>query len=211
MKEKIHFVIEAVLAIAVIILFIFHFSGNKGASIKNEAPEENSNSVEKTLPMAYIDVDSLMSNYTYSIDLNEQIMKKYENSRANLTTKLRRLQNDATNFQRKIETNAFLSRERAEAEQKRIMKRQEDLQKLEVELSQELAEEQLRMNEELRKDIILHLHKYNEDKGFQIVYGKINDNILYADEAYNITGEVINYLNKQRATPSPIIQAEEEE
>ena len=202
MKEKLHYAIEAVLVVAVIILFVFHFSENKKSSNTDMSPAGGATSGE-SMPIAYIDLDSLLSNYTYSIDLNEQITKKVENSHASLTEKLRKLQSDAAEFQRKLETNAFLSQERAESERLRLMRKDEELQNLQAKMSQELGEEQMRTNEELRKTIISLLRAYNKNKGFHIVYGKMNDNILYADGAYNITAEVLDYFNKQYAA-SPI-------
>jgi outer membrane protein len=196
MKEKIHYVIEAALGIAVIILFVLFFSNNRKTDFSGTHSLDSSLITAGSMPMAYIDVDSLMQNYQYSIDLNEQITRKYENSRANLTEKLRRLQSEAADFQRKIETGSFLSQERAQSEQQRLVKKQEELQQLEVQLSQELGEEQMRLNEELRKTIISQLKEFNRNKGYHVVYGKINDNILYADDAYNITNEVIGFLNK---------------
>jgi outer membrane protein len=207
MKDKLHYIVEAALAVAVLILFILNFSGKAGASKPDENVVVNDNESVKHLPIAYVDVDSLMSNYNYSIDLNEQIAKKYENSKASLTEKLRKLQADAAEFQRKAETNAFLSRERAEAEQQRILKKQDELQKLEAEYTQDLAMEQNRMNEELRSTIISQMRKFNSDKRYQIIFGKMNDNILFADGAYNITAEVIEFLNKSYQA-SPVIKPE---
>ena len=207
MKEKVHYAIEAILAVAIIILFVFQFSDNKKSSGANTVVSENRETSGEIMPMAYIDIDSLMSNYTYSIDLNEQIAKRVENSRANLTERIRKLQAEAAEFQRKYETNSFLSQERAIAEQERLMKKQEDLQALELKMSQELGEEEMRLGEELRNTIISQLREYNKGKGYHIVYGKKNDNILYADDAYNITAEVIEFLNRQHAA-SPAARAE---
>lgn len=208
MKEKIHYVIEAVLGIAVVVLFVLQLSGNKKPLPADAIVGNGDLASGSTMPIAFIDVDSLMSNYTYSIDLNEQITKKYENSRANLTEKLRKLQSEVADFQRKVETNAFISRERAESEQQRLVKKDQDLQELQAQMSQELGEEQLRMNVELRKTIISQLREYNKNKGYQVVYGKMNDNILYADDTYNITGEVIDFLNSRYAA-SPAVKTDE--
>jgi len=199
MKEKLHYAIEAVLAVAVIILFVLQFSDNKKLSGSKVSAPENKNILGEFMPIAYIEIDSLMSNYTYSIDLNEQMVKKMENSRANFTERMRRFDAEVAEFQRKFQTNAFLSQERAEAEQQRLIKKQEELQNLEAQLSQEIAEEQFRMNDDLRKTIITNLREFNKGKNYQIVMGKMNDNILYADDAYNITTDVVEFLNKQHA------------
>ena len=201
MKEKIHYVIEAVLAVAVIILFVFQFSGNKNDSTGNTS-EGGDVSFGEYMPMAYIDVDSLIQNYTYSIDLNEQLMRKYENSQATLTERGRKLQVEMENFQRKVQTGTFASQERAESERDRIVKMEEDYQMLQQKLAQDFNNEQVRVNTEIRNTIITNLRDFNKDNKFQVIYGKMGDNILYANEAYNITNESIKFLNmKYAASP----------
>jgi len=71
----------------------------------------------------------------------------------NINTKARQLQTEMSEFQRKLEANAFLSRERAEQEQTRLLKRQQDLQDLDKELSQQLMQVQQKMSEQLRDTI----------------------------------------------------------
>ena len=199
MKEKVHYVIEAVLAVAVIILFVFQFSGDKTSSGVNVAASEGGSILGETMPIAYIDVDSLMANYTLSIDLTEQLTKQMENAQANYVEKGRRFQTEAAEFQRKMETNAFLNEERARQEHERMLKKRDELQQLEATIAEEIDEKRFRLGEELRNTIVLQLQEYNKNKGFHIIYGKRNDNILLSDNAYNITAEVINYLNKQHA------------
>ena len=199
MKEKLHYAIEAVLVIAVIILFVLQFSGNKMSSNADSAVSDGNATSVEFMPVAYIDIDSLLVNYTYSIDLNEQMIKKMENAKANLVERGQKFEIEAADFKRKYETNAFISQERAKSEYDRIMKKQEELQNLEAQLQQELGLENMRMNEEIRKTIIIQLREYNKGKNYQIIYGKMNDNILYSNEAYNITLEVIEFLNKQYA------------
>ena len=50
----------------------------------------------------------LLLNYNYSKDLNEIILKKQENSRANITQKARSLQGEMQDFQRKVEITLSL-------------------------------------------------------------------------------------------------------
>ena len=207
MKEKIHYAIEAALAVAVIILFVLQFTGGKKTADKNVVHLDKEN-VSDIMPIAYIDIDSLVLTYTYSIDMNERVARKYESSQATYTEQFRRFQTEYTDFQRKIETGAFLSRERAEAEQQRLIKRQEDLQQLEARLQQEWEEERFKLQVELRKTIITQVAEYNKDKGYQLIHGKTTDNILYANQVYDITAEVIEYLNMKYAE-SPVLKPNE--
>lgn len=198
MKEKIHYAIEAVLAVAVIILFVLQFTGNKNISGTNMTFTDMEGASE-FMSIAYIDIDSLMTTYAYSMDLNEQIAKKIENSQATFTVRARQLQKEYDDFQRKIETNSFLSRERAEAEQKSIQKKAQDLDQYQAQLEQELALERFNVQQDLRNTLIVQLAEYNKDKKYHIIIGN-NDIILYSNKEYNITAEAIEYLNRRYAS-----------
>ena len=198
MREKIHYTIEAALAVAVIILFVLQFTGHKQPSDTNAAFINEGNDSE-IMPVAYIDIDSLTLNYNYMLDMNEVFAKDYENSQAKLTEQYRKLQTEYEDFQRKVDTGSFLSRERAESEAQRLAKKQEDLQKLGAQYSQDLEEKQFRMREKLRQTINVQLKEYNKSKGYHFIFGKFGDNMLYTNEIYNITTEVLDYLNRQYA------------
>lgn len=106
-------------------------------------------------------------------------------------------------FQRKIENNAFLTRERAEQEQQRLLKKQEELQNLDNQLAQELMQEQQKLNEQLRDTIVSQLRAFNQDKGFQVIFSNtVGDNILLAGDTYDITAELLEFLNRNYSTPA---------
>ena len=199
--KNINYIINGVLALAVVILFVLQFTGKKESGVtKTFTAEESASGL---LPIAYVNVDSLLLNYNYSKDLNEIIIKKQENSRASVNQKLRSLQTEMQDFQRKVENNAFLTRERAEQEQARLMKKQQELQDFDNRLAQELVSEQQRLNEQLRDTLVSQLRVYNKDKGYQVILSNtMGDNILLAGDSYDITQEVIEYLNKNYAPAS---------
>jgi outer membrane protein len=156
------------------------------------------------LPIAYFNVDSLLLNYNFSKDLNEQLVRKQENARANITQQARNLQSEVDNFQYKYRNGAFASQERAEQEQQRILKKRQDLDALEERLTQELMEESQRLNAQLSDTVRLYLRRFNQDKNYQIIFGNVGGAPIYhAETAYNITAELIEYLNKSwSGTPS---------
>lgn len=192
--KNINYVINGVLAVAVVILYIMQFSGKKESNIARTFTSTGDTTA--LLPIAYVNVDSLLLNYNYSKDLNEIILKKQENSRANITQKARSLQSEMQDFQRKIENNAFLTRERAEQEQQRLLKKQQELQDLDNQLAQELMQEQQKLNEQLRDTIVAQLKVFNQGRGYQVVFSNtMGDNILLAGQAYDITAELLEQLN----------------
>ena len=199
--KNINYIINGVLAVAVVILFVMQFSDKK--ETRNVRPVASGENLTGTLPVAYVNVDSLLENYNYAKDLNEIILKKSENSRASVNQKATSLRSEMQEFQRKIENNAFLTRERAEQEQQRLLQKQQELQELDARLSQELINEQQKLNEQLRDTVVAQLKVFNKDKGYQIIYSNtLGDNILLANDIYDITAEVLDYLNKNYSTPA---------
>ncbi|MGM9760365.1 MAG: OmpH family outer membrane protein [Parabacteroides sp.] len=199
--KNVNYVINGVLAVAVVILFVMQFSGKKETNVSRTFTTDSEGT--GVLPIAYVNVDSLLLNYNYSKDLNERILKRQEDSRANITQKARALQSEMQDFQRKVENNAFLTRERAEQEQRRLLTKQEELQNLDNQLANELMQEQQKLNEQLRDTVVAQLKTFNKDRGFQVVFSNtVGDNILLAEDAYDITAELIEFLNKNYQAPA---------
>ena len=197
--KNLSLILNAVLAIAVIVLFVKVFSNNP-KSPSEKAFYKNDSLNAGLLPIAYINVDSLLLNYQFAKEANESLIKKQEDSRLSINTKARQLQTEMSEFQRKLEANAFLSRERAEQEQSRLLKRQEDLRELDGQLSQQLMEQQQKMSEQLRDTINSFLKEYNKDQKYQLILSNTSsDNILYATEGLDITPEITDLLNKRYA------------
>ena len=195
-----NYIINGVLGIAVIILFILHFADKKRVT-KDDAVAVGDSTVVK-LPIAYINTDSLLSNYGYAKDLNETLLRKIESSRATLTQRGNKLQADMLEFQRKYDSNVFLTPQRAQEEYASLMKRQQELQEQTERVQQEIALEQMKMNQQMTDTVIAALEVFNKGPKYQIIFNNENGNstMLVADNAYNITAEVTEYLN-QRYTP----------
>ncbi len=149
------------------------------------------------LKIAYIEVDSLMTQYNFAKDKSLELQKKSNNARNTLTQKGNQLQAAAANFQQKLQNNGFQSREQAAGVQAAIERQQRDLQELQARLEAELASETTKFNDALRDSLSNFLKAYNKDKKYTMILSKAGDNILMADKKYDITQDVINGLNKR--------------
>ena len=150
-----------------------------------------------TLKIAYVDIDTLLINYTLWNDLNEEMIRKEENVRTTLNEKAKELEADFAEFERKLNNNGFVTRERAESEQNRILKKRQDLEELQERLSNELTIENNKNNILFRDSINAYIKEYNKAKGYNIILSRLGDNILYIDGGMNITQEVIEGLNSR--------------
>jgi outer membrane protein len=149
------------------------------------------------LKIAYVEVDSLMTQYDFAKDYSVTLQKKSNNARNTLTTKGNALQAAVNNFQQKLNNNGFTSREQAASQQAAIERQQRDLQELQARLENELASETAKFNETLRDSLQSFLKAYNKDKQYSLILTKQGDNILLADKKFDITQDVINGLNKR--------------
>ena len=149
----------------------------------------------ETLKIAYVDIDTLLISYSLWIELNEEMIRKEESVRATLNEKAKSLQTEYEEFERKLNNNAFATRERAEAEQKRILKKREELEEISERLTNELAIENNKNSVLFRDSINAYIRDYNKEHGYNIILSRIGDNILYIDNAMNITQEVVDGLN----------------
>lgn len=172
---------------------------------KQEAEEESAapaaTAVSQTansagIKIAYIEVDTLMSQYQFCKDYSVLLTKKGENIQRTLQSKAKTLQDQVNVFQSKLQQNAY-TREEAERVQESLARQQQDLQTLNDRLSNEFASEQSKYNEAMRDSIQSFLKSYNKTKKFDIILSKAGDNILYANKAYDITDDVVKGLNKR--------------
>ena len=202
--NKISIIVESILAVAVITLFVLFVTAGKGA--KKPVAQEVEASGE-LLPIAVINTDSILKNYTLAVEASDKLMSRYEESTVKLDTKAKSLQKEAEtfqrevlDFQRKVEANAFLSRERAESEQARLQKKeqqlmakQQDLENLRQKLSADFMAEQTALTQQLQDSVQAYLREFNADGHYHLV---LNDAVLMNKVAgYDITNEVIEALN----------------
>ena len=172
------------------------------ASCNNESPKMDEKPAaeagqEGGVKIAYVEVDSLMTQYEFCKEFTLILEKKSTNARNTLNSKGQALQSAMANFQQKLQNNGFTSREQAEGQQAAIQRQQQSLQELQARLENELAQETQKYNAGWRDSLSHFLDAYNKDKKYDLILTKQGDNILYAAKRFDITADVINGLNKR--------------
>lgn len=195
--NKLSLIVNAVLVIAVAVLFILVLSGR---SSKSESEGQEGGDALVNNEIVYINADSLIIKYEFAQFLSEELIRKEESSRTELNEKARVLQQEMGEFQRKVQNNGFLSLERAQAEERRLRQKEAELQELNNRLSNELMGHQGKMNQQLRDTITNFLEVYCKTKPYKLVLSNtMGDNILHATAGLDITNGVVDQLNKRYA------------
>ena len=189
-----NYIISGILTVAVIILFVLQFTGNKQGSEGNSNTSGDSTSVH--LPIAYVDVDSLLTNFEFYTQLISDYENKLSKQNSQLNQRYQKFQKDVADFQQKAQNNAFLTRERMQQEETRLGRVQKELEQAAAQMEQELALEQRIISQRLSDTLSVAMKNYNEPQKYQMIFTKTgNSNILYACDSYDITQEVIDFLN----------------
>ncbi|MDR3056937.1 MAG: OmpH family outer membrane protein [Dysgonomonas sp.] len=150
------------------------------------------------LPIAYVDIDSLLTNYNFAKDANDTLIKQFNNSKTAIAQKQKQLEADVAEFHRKIQDNAFLSAERAEQEATRIRKLETDIQMMTLKSQEDFTIEQQRINKQITDSVKHILKEINKTSNYEMIFSNAGlDNILLAKDRYNITQKVTDLLNSR--------------
>lgn len=190
MKNNISIGLNVVLLVAVVVLYVLHFSG--GAESKESA--ESSVATPSDLSIAYVNSDSLLKNYDFFKELEKQLIDKRDKLNVEYQNRAEGLQKEIANFQ---STAGNMTISQARAVEEDLRKKQQNLMMYQEQLGQQLMQEEGKMNAELYDKVSEYLHDYGLTKDLQIVltYTK-GSGVLYANEGLDITDQILNGLNE---------------
>lgn len=195
-KESYSRVATGILAVAVIILFVLHFTG-KG----DEQPGQ-----EQALPgmlagdsgsvkIAYVFVDSVLANYEYYKVLTDRLVSSKNSLEKELANKGESFQKEVNEFQYKVERKLITSWD-AEARQKQLAEQQQVLVNLQNDMQGRLAQEEQSVTVQLHDSVISAVNDVNRKLGYNLVLSSsFGGGLLYAENYMNITRQVLDRLN----------------
>lgn len=178
-----------------------------GNTEKANAAETTTTGCEsKKLPIAYVDTDSLIGMYDYAKELEQKLVEKIENDRANLNARAASLAKRQGDFQRKAQNNAFLSESSMQQQYEALLKEQETLQADAARIDAENLQAQQQMLQEISDAVRAYIVEYNKTAGYQVILQKAAT--IFIDEAYDITQEVADGLNKKSSASQETVADE---
>ena len=190
-------IFNVILAIAVIVLYVLHFTGKGTNSAAN--PDAKSAMVPENgvLKVAYINTDTLNAKYEYILDLEKEL-KAYSAAKENsYKQQMASFENDYKNF---LKTGDQLTLSQQQAKEAELKKRAEKLGGLEQELAMQIAQKQAADQEKMVKAVYAFIREYNAaNQQFNLILAKsgASSPVLYGDEEMDITDEIINGLNEE--------------
>jgi outer membrane protein len=184
-------VVSIISLAAVIILYVITFTG--AGKKEHEQATQPTHNTTGGLRIAYVKVDSVILNYGLAHDLQDEFSKKQEAYTNEYSNKRSSYEQDAANFQEKLNNGGFLTQESAKQERDRLVGRQQEIQQLDQELSSKLSDTQSANTQQLLDSLINYLNVLNKKRHYDYVLN--GTDVLVGEEASNITKEVLTNMN----------------
>jgi outer membrane protein len=191
--KNISLVINAILIVAVAVLFYLQLGGKND----NKSKTQNIVTSSEGLNIVYFNSDSLLSNYKMYEDERKELETMSLEYEKKLSVDQKTFEKEAREFQQRAE---FLTITDREARQEKLMRKQQDLMQLQEQLTGQLARDEAAVTEKIYESIEVYLKEFVQDKNISYVFSYARGGgIWYANVANDITNELIEELNKRYA------------
>ena len=188
--------------IGVIVLFVLFFLPKKN-TIEN-TPAKSIDHVT----FAFVNTDTIWEKYDFVLDVQVDLAnleKIYQNQYATAVSNFQKEYNDYL----KKGTAGLLSLNEQKATEEKLTKKQQSISEMEAQLSQKLLEQKTLKNQEVHDTIVHHIARYNKSKNYTFIFEKsFGGGLLFANEALDITNDILTGLNKEYEEISKAKKAE---
>ncbi len=209
MTKNLNIIALAVIAVAIVVLYVLHFTSTPTCQAETTAKNDTCSAVcdssfalssdnSGNYPIAYVNVALLqekLQKFDFYKKWNERLLQKEAESTNKLKSEQKRLQAELEVFQQKYQAGGFLTKESLEQEQNRLMKKDQDLQAMQMRLEQEFANEQIKLTNQLMDTIDTFFKTYNNDGRFKLIINRAE--VLFADTTMDITQDVLNKMDER--------------
>lgn len=159
---------------------------------------------------AYVDTSKLLEEYTEAKDIDAKYKAKADEMGKELKVEADRFQADAAAFEKSARANGQIW---AQQNSGPLQKRQQQLQYAQQAILQQLQHESGAEMDTLVKSVKTFIKEYGKKKGYDYIYGTGEAvSILYAQDKYDITKEIVTELNRKyksgakAAAPAPVAE-----
>lgn len=200
--QKLNTALSAILLIAVAYLLIDKFSSSENeAEVATEVEEvkeaESNSGLSGEGKTAYINIDSINSNYNFLNDKLKVLRDEQSRSERRMTNKLKKAEDEFMKLQQEAK---YMTPSQMEEAERKIQASQQELESYEKRLANDLYELESSIQKELNDRIMETVESVNSNYGYDYVLAKsAGGGILIGKESYDLTDEVLNSLNSAYA------------
>lgn len=195
-------IFQIVLALAVVALFVLHFTGKSGSHSSSSANDTSTLKIAAG-SIVYVNIDTVFAQYQMTKDLSAEFQDKGKKIDTELQTKSKSLQQNYQDLQYKAQRGLEI-RSKLEEMGQQLQLEEQNLYKLRDTYGAQLQEENAVMMRKIMNSIMEYMKEYNKEKNYSFIMGNTFDGkILYADNKLDITADVIKGLNEKYKSTKP--------
>lgn len=194
--KNINYIIHGILGAAVIVLFVLYFTGGSADTPVQDQPSSDSVAVQGGGNIAYFKIDSVLANWELYFNVQEKLSAKQQELETDFESRSQSFMKRVEDAQYKMQ-RGLVTRAEAEQLQQQLAQEEQNLSGLQNNYAMQLQEEGIVKNRQMIDKIEQFLETYNKDKGYDYIFSySFGGNLLYGDDALDITDEVIKGINK---------------
>ena len=192
--KNLSLVLNAILILAVAILYYLHFSSRKPSVNKATSNTNTTTTTGARPPIAYVELDSLNEKITFIKTKRKELEAEQRAIENEWENGYKNLESQKNNFLKK---GASITQEEAQQFQGVLIQQQQQIDGKKQALSQKLGEKSFKFLEGIQKQLKEFLEDYNKEKNYMYIFttGTGLDYMVYKDSALNITADVIEGMN----------------
>ncbi len=185
------------IAVFAMVLATTACGGKKQKSDTEELKPTVVEAKENTLKIGYYNVDSLNEQYKLVKDVSAEIETKMKKMSSGFEAEVKSFEKWATDMEKKMKDGLLLS-----SEEKKFMeqfqKRQMELGEKEQKLSMQIQEMQSDNFIKATNRVNDFVKRYAQENGFDMIFQyQVGGQIVYINEAFDVTKDIISGLNKE--------------
>ncbi len=208
MKNSLQLALNAILALAVAVLFYLHFSARPAAAPIKKAPAaaatpaaaapedtedepEPAAAVADTNKIAYVESGKLLDGYQGMKDARKNFEVKARRWETQNQTMVRGFQTAVQQYQKQGES--MTPEQRAATEQK-LQAQQQQVAQSQEKLQRQAQEEEAKMTQAVLERANKQVEKYGRANGYRLI---LSGSVAYGRKDLDITAPVLKYLNAE--------------
>jgi outer membrane protein len=155
----------------------------------------NKSTQSKENKTAYVDTSKLLEQYTEAKDIEAKYKAKSDEMGKELEAEVSKFKLEAASFQKNAQANGQAW---AQENGARLQKKEQELNYAQQAMIQQLQQESGVEMDTLVKGVKKFIKTYGKEKGYAYIYGTGEAaSILYAEDKYDITSEIVKLLNEK--------------
>lgn len=181
------------------VLFILYLTFFGNGNFKMNSNSSKASAIVQTgdLKIAYINTDSVLAHYEYAKDLEKGLKVLQTSLETNYQAQGKKLQADYENY---LKTGDKLTLTEQKKKEEELGRRQQEFPMLQQKMMAQLQERQIEDNKKLLNAVYAFIKDYNaKNQKYNIIFSRsyVSSPILYGDEGFDITNEIIKGLNQE--------------